>query len=372
MEEKKTYQQLEKRVQELEGLLKGSGNREYKSRLFGFIFGREENKKWTLSLYNAIHGTSHGDISDITINTIEDVVYMGMKNDLSILVSETVSLYRSMELYEQQSTYNPNMPIREFMYAGKLYDKFIHSARLNRYGKKLLPLPLPKLVVFYNGEDDKEDEAILSLSDAFKEEIRQNIIHRYMENKEDPDEAQIASEVEQIFQKANPDIEVRVRMVNINHEHNKAMLSTCKPLGEYAWFIDKARKNLAEGKNSQAANPAETGAAIDRAINEMPDDFEIKKFITANRAEVKDMCLTEYNEAETMEMLKEEARQEGRREGRQEGRREGRQEGQQETMLLHIKNLMDSTGWTAERAMDTLKIPKNQRIALCMDLSKNA
>ena len=179
MAEKKTYEELEERIRELENQLKGTENREYKSRLFGFLFGREENKRWTLSLYNAIHGTSYDDISAVTINTIEDVVYMGMKNDLSILVSEIVSLYRSLELYEQQSSYNPNMPVREFMYAGKLYDKFIHSARLNRYGKKLLPLPLPKLVVFYNGTDEKEDECTLSLSDAFKEEIRQNVLYRY-------------------------------------------------------------------------------------------------------------------------------------------------------------------------------------------------
>ncbi len=84
--------------------------------------------------------------------------------------------------------------------------------------------------------------------------------------------------------------------------------------------------------------------------NEFPeyDEFEIKKFIIANRAEVKDMCLTEYNETETMEMMKE--------------------EGRQETMVLNIKNLMDSTGWTAEKAMDSLKIPKDQRLTLYADL----
>lgn len=92
------YEELKRRIEELkernkeleDWLTKSQGNREYKSRLFSFIFGREENKRWTLSLYNAIHGTSHADVSDITINTIEDVLYMGMKNDLSILVSETV------------------------------------------------------------------------------------------------------------------------------------------------------------------------------------------------------------------------------------------------------------------------------------------
>lgn len=107
-----------------------------------------------------------------------------------------------MELYEQQSSYNPNMPVREFMYAGKLYDKFIHSAKLNQYGKTLLPLPLPKLVVFYNGENDTKDEIILRLSDAFKEEIRQNLRNRYYEKKEQPSDVQLSAEVEKIFQEA--------------------------------------------------------------------------------------------------------------------------------------------------------------------------
>lgn len=135
MTKKKTYKELKERIRELERQLKGGTNPKYKSRLFSFLFGQEENKQWTLSLYNAVHCTSHNDLSCITINTIEDVVYMGMKNDLSFLVSEAACDCRFMELYEQQSSYNPNMPIREFMYAGKLYDKFIHSARLSRYGK---------------------------------------------------------------------------------------------------------------------------------------------------------------------------------------------------------------------------------------------
>lgn len=263
MSQKKTYEELVSYIQELEKQRKGSGNREYKSCLFSFIFGREENKKWTLSLYNAIHGTCYDDLSCITINTIEDVVYMGMKNDLSILVSETVSLYRSMELYEQQSFYNSNMPVREFMYAGKLYDKFIHSAKLNKYGKKLLPLPLPKLVVFYNGEEEQEDETVLRLSDAFKEEIRRNVAYKYSENKAAQGKKKISEEVEQIFQDADPDIEVKVRMVNINHGHNEETLRKCKPLGEYAWFVAQVRKELAMYKETGAGQGI--ADAIDRA-----------------------------------------------------------------------------------------------------------
>lgn len=149
-------------------------------------------------------------------------------------------------------------------------------------------------------------------------------------------------------------IEVKVRMININHGHNREMLSKCRPLGEYAWFVAQVRNNQANGSTDENDTQAEIGSAIDRAIDEMLEDFEIKKFITANRAEVKDMCLTEYNEAEAMEMLKE----------------EGRQEGLLETMILNIHNLMDSMGYTAEKAMDLLKIPQAQRIALYLNLSK--
>ena len=74
----------------------------------------------------------------------------------------------------------------------------------------------------------------------------------------------------------------------------------------------------------------EIGEAVDKAINDMPADYQIRMFLMGNRAEVKDMCITEYNEAETMKMLREEGRKEGREEGREEGRKEGRKEGQEE------------------------------------------
>ena len=84
-------------------------NVKHKDRLFCFIFGREENKKWTLSLYNAVNQSTHKDPDIIEITTMEDVLYMGMKNDVSFIIANIVSVY------EQQSTYNPNMPVREMM-----------------------------------------------------------------------------------------------------------------------------------------------------------------------------------------------------------------------------------------------------------------
>ena len=60
----------------------------------------------------------------------------------------------------------------------------------------------------------------------------------------------------------------------------------------------------------------------------MPDDFEIKQFLMANKAEVTKMCITEYNEAETMNGFKQEGIEEGRAEGRAEGEAIGEAKGE--------------------------------------------
>lgn len=240
-------------------------NRKYKDRLFTFIFGNSENKAWTLSLYNAVNGSDYTNPDDIILNTIDNVVYMGMKNDVSFLMGDM------MNFYEQQSTFNPNMPMRFLIYAGMVYSKYIEGDNgYHRFSKQQQKAPTPKCVCFYNGTDSKQDRIILSLSDSF--------------DKDSP-----------------PDIEVKVTMININYGHNKDLLNACKPLNEYSWFIDKVR-------NSKASVFEE---AIDIALTEMPDDFIIKSFLIANRAEVKRMCITEYDESRTLAEQREEGRIEG-------------------------------------------------------------
>ena len=134
-------------------------NVQYKDRLFNYLFGSEENKAWTLSLYNAVNGSNYTDPSAIEITTIREVMYLGMHNDTSFLISD------EMDLYEQQSSYNPNMPLRMLQYAGNLYEKYVKQRKLNKYGSSVLKLPVPKLFVFYNGKADQPDETILHLSD---------------------------------------------------------------------------------------------------------------------------------------------------------------------------------------------------------------
>ncbi len=251
-------------------------NVQYKDRLFNFLFGLEENKEWTLSLYNAVNGSHYTDPSMIKITTIREVMYLGMHNDVSFLISN------EMNLYEQQSTYNPNMPVRLLQYAGNLYEKYFKENSLNKYGGRLLPLPVPKLVVFYNGKKEQPDEMILKLSDSFPEG-------------------------------SDADIEVKVRMLNVNVGRNQLLLEACKPLGEYSWLVDEVRRNNTTNDEDGMSS------AIDRAISDMPDSFVIKSFLELHRTEVKGMLLTEYNEAEAMELFREEGRAEGRVEGRAEG-----------------------------------------------------
>ena len=121
-------------------------NREHKDRLFKFIFGNPQNLEWTLSLYNAINETHYTNAKDIKLTTIENVVYMGMKNDVSFLIGDTMSFY------EQQSSYNPNMPMRYLIYIGMVYSKYIENTEeYNIYSNTLQKAPTPKCICFYNG-----------------------------------------------------------------------------------------------------------------------------------------------------------------------------------------------------------------------------
>ena len=232
-------------------------NREYRDRLFKLIFGNPENKLWALMLYNAVNGAHYTDPDAVELYTIENVVYMSMKNDVSFLIGDTLNFY------EQQSTFNPNMPMRFLVYAGMIYSKYIETNQdYLQYSSSQQKAPTPKCVCFYNGTAEKEDRITLSLSDSFAGES---------------------------------DIEVKVLMLNVNFGHNQALLDACKPLKEYSWFVNQIRTNLQTLDNLEKA--------IDAAFEEMPEDFLIRPFLLSNRAEVKRMCITEYDEAKHMAQI---------------------------------------------------------------------
>ena len=268
-------------------------NKQHKDRLFKFVFGNPDHKEWTLSLYNALNGSDYANPEDIEFNTIEDAVYLGMQNDASFIVSFI------LWIWEHQASFNPNMPVRFLIYAGRLYDKYLTDHNIYRYGTVLRKLPKPKCVCFYNGTQEEPENMTLKLSDAFEPEG------------------------------VEPDIEVTVRMLNINYGHNMELMNKSSILNEYAWFIDAIRGR------QKVMNSIE--AAVDAAIEEMPENFVLKKFLVAHKAEVKGMYLTEYNEEKERQLAREEAAMLGREEGRAEGREEGQAEEKKRTVEAMLR-----------------------------------
>lgn len=240
-------------------------SREHKDRVFRFIFGSPENKAWTLSLYNAVNGSCYHDPDEIQFNTLEDVLYMGMKNDVSFIVRS------EMNLWEHQSSFNPNMPMRFLSYGTQLYEQYIATNDYYEYSSRLQPLPKPNCICFYNGKADQSERQVLKLSEAFGGEA---------------------------------DIEVKVTMLNINYGKNKGLMDACRPLREYAWLVETIRINQREMQDFEAA--------VDAAINVMPEDFAIWEFLIANRAGVKRMFLKEYDEEKMKAQERREAENEVR------------------------------------------------------------
>ena len=288
-------------------------NDKYRDRLFKMIFGNPENKEWTLSLYNAVNDSHYENADDIEFTTIDDVLYLGMKNDVSFLVEDY------MNLYEQQSKFNPNMPIRFLIYAGMIYANFVETTKsFYRFSSRLQKAPAPKCICFYNGPDNKDDKMILKLSDSFGE--------------------------------TDTDIEVKVTMININYGHNKELLDACRPLKEYSWFVDAIRNN------QKKINSLEK--AIDAALDQMDDNALIKPFLLKNKAEVKIMCLTEYDEARTLAEERadgyedgfEDGFENGRDKGHAEGHKEGLEEGEIIGSLKILSNLVTDGILTFEDA----------------------
>ena len=176
-------------------------NRKYKDTIFRWIFSQIEN---LLSLYNAVTGKHYQNPEELEIVTLENAIYMGMKNDLAFVLE--MGLY----LYEHQSTYNPNIPLRDLFYIASEYQKLVDEKSL--YSSGIQKIPTPNFLVFYNGTDrDVPDRTELRLSDAFENPMQ------------------------------DPALELKVTMLNINAGHNEELMNNCHVLWEYAEYVARVR-----------------------------------------------------------------------------------------------------------------------------------
>lgn len=254
-------------------------NPRYKDRLFCTIFGKEKYKRYALELYNAVNESNYKNINDLEIITLSDAVYFKMKNDAAYLISGTISVY------EHQSTINPNMPIRGFMYLGELYSKLLKRQKARIYNKTLVKIPTPQYIVFYNGAEDYPEKTKLRLSDAFIQPRNDN------------------------------DYEFTATVYNINLGKNEKLLNACEPLNGYSFFVDRVRNR------SRTMTVEE---AVDETVKECIDKNILTDVLAEERSAVMLEMLTSFDEKEYRKGLQEEAKAAGLAEGRAEGRAEER------------------------------------------------
>ena len=284
--------------------------RNYRDTLFRMLY---RNKKRLLSLFNAVNGTQYDNPDDLTITTLEGVLYLGMKNDVSCIID------MMMQLYEHQSTVNPNMPLRNLFYVSDLLQKYIYEEGLDIYSRKQIKIPTPKFVVFYNGDEEQPERKEIRLSKAFSANTGET------------------------------NMELVVLQININKGQNEELKAACKTLQEYAEFTERAREHRKE---------MELEDAIRTTIDECIRDGILKDFLLKNKAEVYHMCLYEFDVELHERVLREEEREEGRLEGIREGRLAGQQEGMQNGKKF-AKQVFKAfmSGKTSETIAEELNVP---------------
>lgn len=248
-------------------------NRQYKDRLFKFIFRKKED---LLDLYNAVNDTNYTNPEDMDINTLEDVVYMGMKNDASFLIKNVLNLY------EHQSTFSPNLPLRGLFYFSKLYQKIVAN-RGDIYSSRIIELPFPQFIVFYNGTKEEPERQLLELNAAYPKG----------------------------GDKENAALQCRAVVLNINLGYNADIMKKCRKLEEYARFVEIIRRYLEERCSIEEA--------VSEAMDECIRKGILEEILRNHREEVQSMVLTEYDEQAHIKNEREIALEEGRAEGRAEG-----------------------------------------------------
>ena len=251
--------------------------RNHKDTLFRMIFSTREN---LLSLYNAVNHSHYTDASELEIVPLKNAVYMNMKNDQAFLLD------MQLNLYEHQSTWNPNMPLRFLMYVAKEYQMLVRNQTL--YASALVKVPTPHFVVFYNGETEQEAETILRLSHSFQQKTDK------------------------------PELELMVRVLNINLDKKQEVLEACQLLKEYMLLVNKIRRYTDEYKD--------INQAVEQAVTECIEENILADFLRKNRAEAIEMCIFEYDDKREKELIRKAEYAEGMKEGERIGREAGKKE----------------------------------------------
>ena len=253
--------------------IEGQPQPKIRDRLFIAIFGKdtERSKRWRLDLYNVLNGTNYTDPDALELNTIENVIYIKMYNDVSFLVDS------QMTLYEQQSETNSNMPLRGLFYFAQLYQKHLSKKDLNLHRSSLIKIPNPRFIVFYNGDTKREERYKLRLSDAFE------------------------------IKDSSGDFEWTADVININQGTNETLVKKCKPLYDYVRLVGRISDNKKDGMK--------IGQAVREAVDWSIKENFLEGFVREQKEEIIAMCLTEFNEESAIRGWRQDGIEEGLAEG---------------------------------------------------------
>lgn len=278
----------------------------YKDTVYRMLF---KEAGTALSLYNALNKTAYTDESMLEFNTLENAIYMGMKNDLSFLITD------QMHLYEQQSTYTPNMPLRNLFYVADLLQVFVKDKTL--HGSRQIKFPTPHFVVFYNGLRDMPEKLELKLSDAFA------------------------------VQSESPELELKVQILNINPGRNEDLKEKCPALKEYVTYVEKVRSY---------AKSLSLEEAVEQAVEDCIREDVLRDFLLKQRAEVVKMSIYEYDAEREWKLIRADERELGREEERKrsEAAIEREKENAQREKEAAIISLCKELGCKKEETVDKL------------------
>ena len=255
-------------------------NREYRDSVFRMLFN---DKKKLIELYNAIFDTDYGPDTPIDIKTIEDVLFVHMKNDIAFTLDN-----KFIVLTEHQSTINPNMPVRNLIYLSTILQKMYKKAEF--YQTVPLPLPQPEFIVFYNGSRKMPEYQELKLSDSFLGQKKEKYA-----------------------------LDLTVKVFNINIKEDEGILARSATLSQYSRLVEKIKTAALDGEVSERIMSLIFKECINEGI--------LPEFLTEHGLEVINMLFKEFTEEEREELYTQSGYKMGLADGLEQGRAEGETSG---------------------------------------------
>ncbi|MCL2879032.1 MAG: Rpn family recombination-promoting nuclease/putative transposase [Treponema sp.] len=259
--------------------------RNYKDSVFTTLFN---DPALLRELYCALEGVTLPPDTPVSINTLENVLYMDIYNDISFEIGGKLVV-----LVEHQSTIGANLALRLLLYYTRVLEKSIDSRIL--YSEKRITIPWPEFYVLYNGIKPFPDTDVMRLSDLFDK----------------PQDLGLP-------EKVTPLLDLEVKIININEGRNGVIVDRCRELSDYSKFIASIRAFFDELGNKEDA--------VKEAVKYCQKHGILKRFLEIYGSEVLNMLLAEWNIDDALAVAREEGMEQGLEQGREQGLEQGREE----------------------------------------------